>query len=204
MNKSYERIFSLVTVAFVLALVACVAPPTGTVETRAQMPSTETETPEDVEVNDDVNTYANTDYGFKFKIPTGWIVEELSGAIKLRNEVDQLQLYIGYRRLDESWGNVWTSMPAGEFGDIGEVPFLSASLTKSLLTYEGKVKVVTYGGPRGTFETLVIDGVQFVVRLDDMTPYTGRNAYAQVEVTAEAQNTAEEILASFEPIPAPE
>ncbi len=142
-------------------------------------------------------TYTNVEYGFSFDVPAGWTLEELRGAVKLRNEIEQLQLVIGYWRPGEGWGEVWTSMPAGDFEDVGEVPFLSASFTKSLLMYENEVKVVTYGGPRGTFETPVIDGLQIVARLDDVTPYAGRDAYDQVEVGEAAQAQAEAILASF-------
>ena len=143
-------------------------------------------------VPDEIISYINTDHGFAFEYPTIWTLEVAPQALKLTQ--GEALIYIAYKPSDAEWGVHWTGMPEGEWMEAGQVPFLGQMLQKTLLVFEGKVKVVTY-----TFseeEMSAILGLDIRVRVDDRHG----GSYAEIEIPQELQDEVERILASFRTI----
>ncbi len=144
--------------------------------------------------------YQNGVYGFAFRYPPGWTLEEIpaglnpategmpaSGpAIRLTKK-DDASAYIGYRRPNEDYFLGGTGMPAGDFEDRGQVAFFGDLLKKQALVLDGKDKALVYGPYQGA--NLVV-----LVRVDD-----DRQAdYAQAEVSMEVQTDVDRILGTFQ------
>jgi len=135
--------------------------------------------------------YTNAVYGFSFRYPSDATLEETSNTVLLTQYDGQggvLALNIGFMRVGEpvKIPNGWLNM--GDMGDLvhdGHVSLLGQSLTRHVLVYEGKVKVVLYGQADR-------DGMIFSFRLDD----TGQN-YDVLDLSAEFQQQVNQIFESF-------
>lgn len=142
--------------------------------------------------------YNNGIYGFHFRYPPGWTLEEVPAGLNpatesmpasgpaIRLTKGGVVVYIGYRRLTESYFLGGTGMPAGEFEDRGQVAFLGDHLDKQALVFEGKDKALVYKTYQGA--TLV-----FLIRVDDLSQID----YSQVEVPMDVQLEIDKILGTF-------
>ena len=89
--------------------------------------------------------YTNLGYGFSFHYPPDWTLEERPHQLVFRHKVvDTLRFTVEYRRSTESLWVYRTGMPAGDFVPKGSVPFLGRKISRDVLVYEGKAKVVLY------------------------------------------------------------
>jgi hypothetical protein len=146
-------------------------------------------------------TYTNPAYGFTFRYPPTWSLEEMpdedlsaEGGPHYGRSVQlnkgHINLYIGYRLLSENVFLGGTGMPAGEAEQRGLVYFLGKETEKTALIYEDKVKNLHYS-------PMNADDLAFVIRVDDM----GYMDYEEVEIPDELQFEVDEILGSFELTP---
>jgi hypothetical protein len=144
-------------------------------------------------------SYLSAAYGFAFRYPSAWALEERSpeegvGGIMFSQSFlltkESYRLIIQYKSSAEDYGLGHPGMPAGEVEDRGTVSFLERDLPKHVLVFEGKDKAVFMGD---RFEDL-----EFYIWLDeDPGPGSGKG-YADLELPAELQAEVEQILASFE------
>jgi putative hemolysin len=88
--------------------------------------------------------YRNDAYGFSFDPPSIWSIEEFPDYLLFRQP--GYQMFVGYQWANEEPKPFRTGMPSGEFVDSGSVNLLGQSLPKQILVWEGKNKVVNYGG----------------------------------------------------------
>jgi LysM repeat protein len=128
--------------------------------------------------------YVNSDYGFSFRYPTTWTIEETSNLVKLRQGT--LLFAIAFQRKGENVPPPWTGMPAGGLLSRGTMVFLGQPIQKRALVYQGKVKVLTYSAESGD---LMLD-----IRLDEM----GTADYQAIEISEAMQSQADQIVGSFE------
>ena len=129
-------------------------------------------------------TYVNENYGFSFRYPTTWTIEETSNLVKLRQGT--LLLAIAFQRRGEDVPPPWTGMPAGDFRSRGTMAFLGQEIVKKSLVYQGKVKVLTYSAEVGD--------LMFSFRLED----TSTADYQAIEISEAVQSQADQIVSSFE------
>ena len=143
--------------------------------------------------------YNNGIYGFHFRYPPGWTLEEVPAGLNpatdsmpasgpaIRLTKGGVVMYIGYRRLTESYFLGGTGMPAGEFEDRGQVAFLGDRLDKRALVFEGKDKTLVYKTYQGA-------SMVFLIRVDVLSQVD----YSQVEVPQDVQQEVDRILSTFE------
>lgn len=128
--------------------------------------------------------YGNVDYGFVFRYPPTWTLEEQANLVTLSQGT--LELAIAFRRQHEDVPPPWSGMPAGDFESRGKMPFLGQEIDKKQLMYEGKVKVLTYDATVGD--------LVFSMRLEDVVAAD----YAAIQIPNAAQSKADQIVGSFE------
>jgi hypothetical protein len=129
-------------------------------------------------------TYVDEDYGFAFRYPATWTLEQGPNLLKLSRGT--LRLAIAFQHQGEQVPPPWTGMPAGDFESRGTMVFLEQEIEKKALVYEGKVKVLTYNAKVGDS--------WFSIRLDDMVTAD----YQSVELPERAQSETDQIVDSFE------
>lgn len=129
-------------------------------------------------------SYANADYGFGFRYPTTWTIEEEANLVKLSQGT--LLLAVAFQRQGEDAPPPWSGMPAGDFESRDALPFLGQEIAKNALVYEGKVKVLTYDAQVGD--------LLFSIRLEDMVTAD----YQAIEIAEDVQSEADQIVGSFE------
>jgi len=129
-------------------------------------------------------SYANADYGFAFRYPPTWTLEEEANLVKLSR--GSLLLTISYQRQSDDARPPWTGMPAGSFERRDAPAFMGQEIDSHALIYEGKVKVLTYGAEIGD--------VLYAIRLDDVTTAD----YQTIDLTGAIQGEVDRIVGSFE------
>lgn len=131
-----------------------------------------------------VPSYVNEQYGFSFDPPGDYAIEGWENYTLFKR--DGYVLFIGYKQADEDIPPFRTGMPAGEFEDGGTIEVWGQQVTKSLLVYEGKVKLVQYG------DVIEIDNLQLFIWLESES-----DDYAAVEIPAELIAEVDRIVSSF-------
>jgi hypothetical protein len=155
---------------------------------RCVVPAT-TSTVADSDLLDGWSKYTNLDYGFSFHFPPDWALEERPHQVTLRHKVvDTLQFRLDYRRVSEDIGIWRTGMPAGDFVPRGSVQFLGQEISRDVLIYDGKDKLVAYN-----FGALPRGDVIFDPVLED-----GRVDYEDVDLPEEVQRQIDQVMTSFE------
>jgi hypothetical protein len=97
------------------------------------------------ELYDGWSQYVNLDYGFSFHYPPEWRLEDLPHLVILRYQANEtLRLALDYSRAGEDVGHWRTGMPAGDFIAQGSVSCLGREISRDVLVYEGKAKMVLY------------------------------------------------------------
>lgn len=147
-------------------------------------------------------TYVNGIFGFSFRYPGDWSLEEIPAGVTPATESmpasgpaihltkDDYLVYLGFRQLTQTFFLGGTGMPAGEFQDRGQVPFAGGTMRKQALVLDGKDKVLVYGPYEGA--NLVV-----LARVDSR----GQTDYQQAEIPMEVQFAVDRILGSFEVSP---
>lgn len=134
-----------------------------------------------------IPAYTNEQYGFSFNPPGEWAIESYEHHLIFRQ--GEYFLLVGFKRAGEEVPPFRTGLPAGDFVDGGTATFLGKPITKKLLVFEGKNKVVDYQSPlhAGDLQLYIWLDVQLVQGTD----------YAAVDIPAEIMDQADQIVASF-------
>lgn len=145
--------------------------------------------------------YRQDHYGFAFRYPAGWVVEEdvppstmVDHGLWVRDPArPEVGLRVGFRRAGEEQQITPTGIGSGEIVSRGGVFFLGQTLRRDALVAQGNDVEVLYGGTgavgRGDLE--------FFLRLHGDRLPGGETA----PLAAEAQATADAIVASFRRLP---
>ncbi len=103
----------------------------------------------------DWQTYKNMAYGFSFRFPPDWQVQEVTDLedamarhrVTLTDPDEPLAtLHIAFKTADEDQQIAPAGVGAGEITDRGSLPFLGEDLPRQALVAEGKDFGVLYGG----------------------------------------------------------
>ena len=134
--------------------------------------------------------YTNLDYGFSFHYPPEWTLEDKPHMITLQHKADDtLRLVIECRWASEEIGQWRTGMPAGDFVTRGSVPCLGRAISRDVLVYEGKDKLVTYN-----YSSAIPWGdVVFGFILEDE-----QGDYETVDLPQDVQIQIDQVVASLE------
>ncbi len=135
-------------------------------------------------------TYANADYGFTFRYPSNWVLDNRWTHCAQFWQGD-LFLDFCFRHPDEQADYLRPGLPAGDIQPGGHISFFGQSLHRQVLVYEGKIKVVLY-------QEVLRGGVIFNLSLDDFSL-----DYDAVDLSAETQQLVDQIIESFAWIPVP-
>lgn len=151
----------------------------------------------------DMLTYNNDAYGFSLSYPATWTLAEVndsdfvgSGSRSVQLTQGTVTLVIGYRRIGEDMAIMGSGAPAGDLEARGTIPVMNQDVTRYVLVYGGKDKVVFYySGEPGTL--VAAGGVEFAPRLDDFAPV----AYESLELPPALQAEADRIVSSISVTP---
>lgn len=141
-------------------------------------------------------TYTNADYGFSFRYPATWTLEEVPGwedergrfanSVKLSQQT--LTLVIGYRHATEDV-IIEMGAAAGDWETRGSVTFLGQEVPRVVLVFEGKDKAVYYNGTSG----IQAGDLVFGIVLADF----GAD-YQAIDIPEALQAEVDQIVESFE------
>ena len=137
-----------------------------------------------------LHSYVNDTYGFSFRYPETWTLAEKPHLVQLSRGTVMLNIAHGWASkpgLSPMGGR--TGIPAGDLMYRGKVFFMEAVVPAEVLEYEGKDKMVFYGGT-GLVE---VDDLVFSIWLEDR-----ESDYAELDIPKERQAEAKQILESFE------
>ena len=142
-------------------------------------------------------SYANPDYGFSFRYPITWVLEEVparedergtwASSVKLTQGT--LRLIVQTMRTSEDV-LLEGGFGAGDVVDRGTVVFMGQEVPKQALVFEGQTKAV--------FCAAEVGDLVFRVQLDD-DPGVGVD-YGTIDIPEPAQAEVDVILGSFEPV----
>ena len=139
--------------------------------------------------------YVNDIYGFSFDPPSDWSVEEKQvlsdedmGEYLLFRRPGY-SMFVGYQWANEPFKPFRTGMPQGDFVDGGNAALLGQPVPKQILVWDGKNKVICYGG------RIKMGDLILVMYLDAVeTPEVG---YDALNIPTEVIAEADQIIASF-------
>jgi putative hemolysin len=132
-------------------------------------------------------TYINDIYGFTLNFSPEWAIEEHDDYLILRSP--DYTVFIGYQWAEEELKPFRTGMPQGDFVDGGTAMLLGQAIPKRILVWEGKNKVVDYGG------RIQAGDLIFVFYLDGVE--TEQVSYDDIELTPETIAEVDQIIASL-------
>jgi hypothetical protein len=128
--------------------------------------------------------YVNEDYGFSFRYPATWTLEE-AGEQRVMLTQGGLRLAIAFQAPGNAPPGLG-GLPAGELKTVGTMVFMGEAINKQAVVYKGKVKVLLCDARAGD--------LLFAFRLDDVIAAD----YVAVEIPETAEQDMAAILASFE------
>lgn len=128
--------------------------------------------------------YVNEDYGFAFRIPATWTLEEAGEQMVMLTH-DGLRLAIAFQAPGSNPPQLG-GLPAGELETVGTMAFMGEEIDQQAVVYKGKVKVLLCDAKVGD--------LRFAFRLDDMIAAD----YETVDIPEGAESDMAAILASFE------
>ena len=141
-------------------------------------------------------TYTNADYGFAFSYPPEWTLTEDPGGYEVAGGMASpsitlsrgtLRLHIQYKRPEEMTVLGPGGRPAGQVEERGTTTFLGQSLTRNVLTFEGKDKSVFYGAQ--------LDDLVFYVQLDEDA---GQGVeYEAIDLSEDVQAEVDRMIETF-------
>ena len=138
--------------------------------------------------------YMNDVYGYSFDPPSEWSIEEKHvasdevGGDYLIFRRPGYSMFVGYQWANEAFKPFRTGMPQGEFVDGGNATLLGQAVPKQILVWDGKSKVVDYGG------RIKVGDIILVMYLDGEP---GEAGYDAVDIPPEVIAEADQIIASF-------
>ncbi len=138
--------------------------------------------------------YVNDVYGFSFDPPLNWSIEEKqvssdedTGEYLILNRPGY-SMFVGYQWANEAFKPFRTGMPQGDFVDSGSASLLGQAVPKRNLVWDGKNKVVDYGG------RIKVGDLILVFYLDGEP---GAVSYDALDIPPEVIAEADQIIASF-------
>ena len=149
----------------------------------------------------DWQSYKNMTYGFSFRFPPDWLLEEATNVddtmyrhrVTLTNPQEPLAaLHIAFKAASEDQQITPTGLGAGDIVDRGNLPFLGQDLERKALVAEGKDFGVLYGGTGEVTRGELV----FWMGLN----YAG-NPTADPGLSAEIQTQADQVIASVQTEP---
>ncbi len=138
-------------------------------------------------------TYTNLGYGFSFQFPPRW--DLMDGRNFIRLSRGSMSLVVGFRHVTED-PNVCCRdlLPEGEVIEAGTVACAGESVSKALLSCDGRTKAVLYEGTR----EIAVDDLRFLFYLEDFTvDHEGANISDEVIEEVDAVVAS---LETFEPL----
>lgn len=135
-------------------------------------------------------SYTNSDYGFSFRYPATWTINERSHQVELIQ--NSTSLIVGYRSLPESVEIRCTGVGAGDFQSGSPVTFMGTFVDTTLLVYEGNTTAAYYGEPCGQIDA---GDVVFSIMVADSPP-----DYADANLSLQVLAEVAQILESFDTI----
>jgi hypothetical protein len=130
------------------------------------------------------------DLGFSFHYPPDWTLEERPHVLIFRHQVvDTLWFTVEYHRVDEDRWLFRTGMPAGDFVPKGSVTCLGQEISRDVLVYEGKEKLVLYNYS----SAIPWESIGFNFVLEDE-----QGDYETVELPEDVQSQIDQVVTSFE------
>ncbi|MCJ7624262.1 MAG: NBR1-Ig-like domain-containing protein [Anaerolineaceae bacterium] len=142
--------------------------------------------------------YTNEIYGFSFRYPSTWMVEDISyenpvgGTVNMvQLSQDTLTLFIEYGFSYELIGSGGTGIGAGEIQSLGEATFFDQTVATSALVYQGKTKTIFFNAPG---RIIPVSDLVYVLSLQD----TAQVPYEELEIPADVLDEVAQILGSFE------
>jgi putative hemolysin len=126
-------------------------------------------------------------YGFSFDPPSEWSIEEFPDYLLFNRP--GYKMFVGYQWANEDIKPFRTGMPQGEFVDGGNATLLGQPVPKQILVWDGKNKVVSYGG------RIKMDNLILVMYLDAVE--TTDVGYDALDIPQEILAEADQIVASF-------
>ncbi len=139
------------------------------------------------ECKSDAHVYINDDYGFSISAPAPWTFEEHPDYLILNKP--GYRFFLGFQRAGEEPKPFRTGMPEGDFVDDGNATLLGQAIPKRILVFEGKNKVVAYGGRIKAGELILVmylDGVE-----------SADTNYQAIDISPEVMAEADQIITSF-------
>lgn len=140
-----------------------------------------------LKMDEPAQVYVNNDYGFSLSVPESWAIEEHPDYLILSKP--GYRFFLGFQGADEDPKPFRTGMPEGEFVDSGSAILFGQAIPKRILVFEGKNKVVAYGGRIKAGDLMVVmylDGVES----------TDTN-YREIDISPEVIAEADQIIASI-------
>jgi putative hemolysin len=134
-----------------------------------------------------IPAYSNTEYGFSVNPPSTWAIEEHEDYLVFSRP--DYKLFAGFQWAGDDPKPFRTGMPEGDFVDGGNATLLGQPLPKQILVFEGKNKVVAYGG------RVKVGDLILVFYLDPVQ--TDTMSYQELDIPAEIIAEADQIIASF-------
>jgi putative hemolysin len=132
--------------------------------------------------------YTNTVYGFSINPSSDWAIEEYEDYLLFLRP--GYKLFVGYQWANEEPRPFRTGMPQGDLVDGGTFLLLDQAVPKKNLVWEGKTKVVMYGG------RLKAGNLVLVCYLDAVE--TPEISYQALDIPLDMIAEADRILASFQ------
>jgi hypothetical protein len=142
--------------------------------------------------------YTHEDYGFSFSFPEDWTLKKNGDHfVHVCNASHLVVLQIGFRSASEVGSDPFiggnyiqrTGVPAGTDFKNGQVVFLNKEVTKYMLQYEGKEKLVLYN----LATEIPVADLVFTLSLDPLT-----SDYEAFELSDDIIGIADDIVESFE------
>ena len=141
-----------------------------------------------------LQTYTNPEYGFSLQYPSSWSLAEVNdedfvgpGSRSVQFSQGTTKLVIGYRQLGEETMIMGSGAPAGDIENRGSIHIAGQDVARTVITFEGKDKVVMYGQPGALISA---GGLEFAPRMDDFAQVD----YGAIELSQSVQDEADLIL----------
>jgi len=132
-------------------------------------------------------SYINEIYEFSIVLPDEWEAEDHGEYVLFKRP--GYFMFVGYQWADEEPKPFRTGMPSGEFIEDGLSMILGQPIPRNILVFEGKNKVVDYGG------RIKIGDLIVVFYLDGSE--TESITYQDIDIPEEIIDQADQIIASF-------
>jgi putative hemolysin len=131
--------------------------------------------------------YINETYGFSLDPSQAWVVADYGDYLLFTRP--GYAFFLGYQWAEEAPKPFRTGMPQGELFEAGTYELLGQEIPKRVLSWQGKTKVVDYGG------RLQVGDLVLVMFLDAVE--SAGLSYTDLDIPPEIMSEAEALIATF-------